>query len=665
MPTGLPGRLAVAYALMSLVMEARVARLDIEHRELVVEGKSFGSAGQYEKLSGKVHFALDPAAAMNSAIVDLALAPRNSQGEVEFTADFMLIKPYDSRRANGRLLYEVGNRGGKGLLRVFQKGAASTDPTTAADFGDGALMNQGYSLLWMGWQWDVPEGRMRMDMPIASDHGAPITGLVRGNFVPNTKSATGPLTDRGHRAYPVYDRNDPEAFMTVRDRPLDPPQRIPRGKWRFVDDATVTLDGGFEVGRIYDVVYRARDPRVLGCGLAGTRDLIGYFKYAKNALNPLSGTIHTAYGWGVSQSGRFLRHFLHDGFNQDEQGRQVFDGVIDEVGGAGRGSFNHRFGQASRDAEQFFNIHYPVDMFPFTDSEETDPETGQTGALLARAEAAHVAPKIFHILSNSEYFNRAGSLVHTDPTGTRDIEPPANVRIYTIASGPHFFGPFPPVPTEGLAAPLSPLDRGPVVRALLHALDAWVVDHTAPLPSSYPRISDGTLTLPSKAGWPKIPGVHLPPPALITYRLDFGPDFQKKGIVSFEPPKIGKPFVALVPAVDEDGNARAGIRMPLVQVPIATYSGWNFRTPEIGSPDQLNGEAGSFYPFARTEAIRAATGDSRRSIEERYRSREQYVAKVMAAARDLVAARLWLAEDLPGLTDDALAQYDWAASKTR
>jgi hypothetical protein len=301
-------------------------------------------------------------------------------------------------------------------------------------------------------------------------------------------------------------------------------------------------------------------------------------------------------------------------------------------------------------------------MFPFTDGPETDPETGATGSLLARAEADHVAPKIFHILSNSEYFNRAGSLLHTDPAGTRDIDPPANARIYTIAAGPHYFGPFPPAPVEGLAAPLNTLDRGPVVRALLQALDAWVVDGVEPPANRYPRISDGTLTRTAEAGWPKIPGVHLPPPALITYRLDFGPEFHSKGLVTFEPPHIGKPFAALVPAVDADGNARAGVRMPLVEVPIATYSGWNFRTPQIGSPDQLNGEAGSIFPFASTRAKRASTNDPRLSIEERYTSREQYLGKVMKAARELIEARLWLAADLPDLIDQALIQYDWAVA---
>ena len=655
-------RLSYLIAFLPAVAEARVVQIRIDHRDAVLRGKSFGAAGAYEKLAGTIEFALDPSAPQNAGIVDLALASRNSRGEVEFSADFYLLKPVDMSHANGRLLYEVGNRGSKSALRTFQKSGPSQDPTTADDFGDGLLMRQGYSLLWMGWQWDVPDGRMHMNMPIASDHGAPITGLVRGNFVLDARSATALLADRGHKSYPLANANDPEAFMTVRDTTIESPRHIPREKWRFVDDSTVALEGGFEPGRIYDVVYRARDPRVLGTGLAGTRDLISFLKYSETG-NPLRG-IQVAYGWGVSQSGRFLRHFLYEGFNEDEQGRQVFDGIIDEVGGAGRGSFNHRFGQASRDANEFNNFLYPVDMFPFTDGPETDPVTRQTDALLARAEARHVAPKIFHILSNSEYFNRGGSLVHTDPAGQHDLDPPAGTRIYVIASGPHFFGPFPTVQTANLSAPLNPINRNLVVRALLEALDAWVTDGIEPPPSQFPRISDGTLTTREKAGWPKIPGVLFPPPTYVTYRLDFGPKW-REGIVDFEPPHIGKPFVSLVPAVDENGNARAGIRLPCVDVPIATYSGWNYRAAGTGATNQFAGEAGSFFPFARTRAERDATGDSRLSIEERYTSRDQYVGKVAIVARKLVENRYLLGEDIPDVIDFAVAQYDWAVKRNR
>jgi sugar lactone lactonase YvrE len=628
----------------------------VERREPVLSGKPFGSAGPYEKLIGKVEFALDPSTPANSKIVDLSLAPRSARGDVEFTADFYLLKPVDPSRGNGRLFYEVGNRGNKSILRTFQKAQASRDPSTAAEFGDGRLMTQGYALLWMGWQWDVPEGMMRMDMPIATDHGKPITGLVRGNFIPNTRSPIQPLADRGHRTYPVDNPASAEHVMTVRDRPPDPPQRIPREKWRFMNDSSVSLDGGFELGRIYDVVYRARDPRVVGCGLAGTRDLVSFLKYVRTEANPLRG-IQFAYGWGVSQSGRLLRHFLYEGFNADEQGRMVFDGVIDEVGGAGRGSFNHRFAQASRDAEEFFNIFYPVDMFPFTDGPETDPVTGETAALLARAEARHVSPKIFHVLSNSEYFNRGGSLIHTDPTGQRDMEAPRNTRIYAVASGPHFSGVWPPAPADGTAAPLNPLDRSPIVRALLEALDRWVANGTEPPPSRYPKISDGTLTAPSAAGWPRIPGVRFPPPILITYRLDFGPEWSR-GIVDFEPPHVGKPYAGLVPAVDRDGNARAGIRLPAVAVPLATYTGWNYRAPGIGAPDQFLGEAGSIFPFAPTVSQRS-NGDSRLSIAERYAGRAEYLGRIATAARQLIADKFLLAEDLEDLIAQAATQYDW------
>src|SRR5882762_2407876 len=401
--------------------DARVVRLRIERREVVLNGRPFGAAGPYEKLVGKVDFGLDPTLPRNAGIVDLNLAPRNARGEVEASADFYLLKPIDPRKGNGRLFYEVGNRGGKAMLSTFQKAAGSADPTTDAQFGDGALMRQGFTLLWMGWQWDVPErpGTMRMEMPVATESGRRITGLVRGNFILNERANTASVADRNHKAYPVLDPNGAENVMTVRDEPAAKGQIVPRSRWRFVDQGTVTLDGGFEPGRIYDVVYRTADPRVVGLGLSGTRDFVSFVKYDTSGQNPARG-VTLAIGWGVSQSGRFLRHFLYQGFNEDEQGRRVFDGVFDQVGGAGRGSFNHRFGQASRDALQFFNILFPVDLFPFTDGPSTDPESGSTDSLLARAEKTNTVPKVFHLLTNSEYFNRAGSLVHTDATGTKD-----------------------------------------------------------------------------------------------------------------------------------------------------------------------------------------------------------------------------------------------------
>ncbi|MGE0816015.1 MAG: alpha/beta hydrolase domain-containing protein [Vicinamibacterales bacterium] len=643
--------------------EAGVTRLEVTRREPVLGGRPFGAAGPYEKVVGTVHFAVDPKAPRNQGIVDLSLAPRNAAGLVEFSADFYLLKPVDPAHGNGRLFYEAGNRGTKRILPVFQDAANSADPTTPGDFGNGALMAQGFTLLWMGWQWDVPEGRMRMDIPIATEGGQPITGLVRGNFIPGANATTARVADRGHQAYPVVGPGSADHVLYVRTLPTDPPAVVPRARWRFTDAETIAIDGGFEAGRIYDVVYRARDPRVVGLGLAGTRDLVSFFKHATAAQgNPSPGLRH-AIGWGVSQTGRFLRHFVYQGFNEDEQGRIVFDGVFDQVGGAGRGSFNHRFGQQSRDQLQHFNIQYPVDMFPFTDEEQTDPVTGERDGLLARARRTSTVPKFFHLLTNSEYFNRAGSLVHTDPAGTRDIEPPPTSRIYMVSSAPHIVGPFPPAqytdPDFVGQADMNPLVYTPVIRALFRALDQWVVDGVDPPPSRYPRLADATLVAPSAGAWPTIPGVTIPPAPMTTYRLDFGPEWAQ-GRVRFEPPKVGAPFTSLVPAVDDAGNDRAGIRMPEIAVPLAQHTGWNYRRPEIGAPDRLASEIGGYRPLPRTAEDRARTRDSRRSIAERYANKDEYLGRIAAAAVALVRERYLLADDVPDVIGRAAAHYDWA-----
>jgi hypothetical protein len=646
--------------------EGRLVRLEIERREVVLNGQPFGLAGPYEKLVGTAYFALDPNVRQNEIIVDLQLAPRNTLGEVEFSADFYLLKPVDPSRGNGRIFYEAGNRGSKRILQTFQQASDSVDPTTGEEFGDGSLMERGFSLLWMGWQWDVPEGRMRMSMPIATNAGSPITGLVRGNFV-GPVGSTALLADRGHRAYPVVQPESNEHIMLVKTLPTDQPQVVPRDRWRFTEPGTVELDGGFEAGRIYDVIYLSEGPRVVGVGLAGMRDIVSFFKYDESAANPLPGIEH-ALGWGVSQTGRFLRHFVYQGFNEDEAGRQVFGGVFDQVGGAGRGSFNHRFGQASRDALQHFNFLFPVDMFPFADATLTDPVTGETDGLLRRAEASGTVPKIFHLLTNSEYFNRAGSLVHTDLTGTTDVEPPETSRIYTIASAPHIVGAFPPAPNPSPVflgqASLNTLVYTPIIRALFNALDAWVVDNREPPASRHPRLADGTLTSPAEAGWPNLPGVMLPQTPLTALRLDFGPDWQR-GIVANEPPLIGEPFVQRVPAVDANGNDRAGIRLPEIEVPLATQTGWNYRHPSIGASDRLSGEIGSYFRFPRTRVERARTDDSRLSIEERYRDADDYLNQIELVALNLIEERYLLLSDLPAVIQRAADHYEWATRDQR
>jgi hypothetical protein len=649
--------------------EARVVRVSIERREPVLAGRPFGLAGAYETLVGTVEFALDPSLPPNQAIVDLALAPRNAQGEVVFSADLYVLKPKDLARGNGRVYYEVPNRGGKGILRRLQYARSSLDPREEADFGDGWLMEQGFSLVWMGWQWDVPEqpGLLRLRAPIATASGRPITGLVRSVVLVDEPKPVAPLGDRGHAAYPPVDPDGPDSRLFVRDQRLDPPRLLPRRSWRFEGATGVALDGGFEPGRLYEVVYKSRDPRVMGCGFAATRDLISFFKNEAGLANPLAGTT-LAYAHGISQSGRFLRHLLYQGFNQDEQGRRVFDGVIAEVAGAGRGSFNHRFAQASRDGYQHWNIHYPTDVFPFTDLPARDPETGVTAGLLDRASASDSLPKLFHVMTAFEYWSRAGSLVHTDPAAARDEALPETSRVYFIASAQHGPGSLPPV-EAGTAAnggtyPTNPNDFRPLLRALVRALDLWVARGVPPPASRHPRIADGTLVTPERAGWPSLPGVRLPLVRNEPARMDYGPEWAK-GIVTLEPPRLGRVYPALVPAVDADGNDRGGIRLPEIAVPLATQTGWNPRHPRTGAPDALAGVVGSYLPLARTKAAREASGDSRLSLEERYPDRASYLGRIAESALALTRERLLLPQDVAFVLERAAAHWDRRAEGGR
>jgi hypothetical protein len=658
-----PVLFAALALLPSLPAEARVVRLTIERREPVLAGTPFGLAGPYERLTGTVTFALDPSLRHNRAVVDLDLAPRDAHGEVVFTADVVLLKPVDVRRGNGRLYYEVPNRGGQGILRRLQYATAAPAAGDPAGFGDGWLLRQGFAIAWMGWQWDVPDepGRLRLRAPVATNRGRPIEGLVRAVVVTDERRADAPLGDQGHQAYPPSDPDGPDSRLFVRDRASNAPRELPRASWRFVPGGRVALDGGFLPGRIHEVVYRARDPRVAGVSLAATRDLVSFLKNEAGEANPLAGT-RLAIGHGISQSGRFLRHFLHQGWNEDEQGRRVFDGLFVEVAGGGRGSFNHRFAQASRDGHQHWNVHYPTDVFPFADLPEKDPDTGATEGLLDRATSTGTVPKLFHVVTSYEYWNRAASLMHTDASGARDAALADTSRVYLIASAQHGPRPLPPEPAGAPGSArlhtTNPLDFRPAVRALVLALDRWVAEGVLPPPSALPRIADGTLVAPERTGWPALPGVRVPLVRNEPFRLDAGPQ-AARGILTIEPPRLGPVFPALVPAVDADGNDRAGIRLPEIAAPLATQTGWNWRQPSAGAPDALAPYVGSYFPFAPRKAERDAAHDPRLSVEERYRSREEYLGRVAAAALGLVRERFLLPEDVPVVVERAAAHWDW------
>jgi hypothetical protein len=639
--------------LTPLLLPAALVRIEVSERSPILNGKSFGSAGAYERIIGKAHFAVDPMAAANRDIVNLRLAPRNDKGQVEFYADFVIFAPADPKKSNGTVLFEVSNRGRKGLLHVFSQGRGSNDPRTAEEFGDALLLEQGFMLAWLGWQFDVPREPplMSVTVPVAKNpDGSPIQGVVRSDFVPDQAITSFSLGDRLFFPYRVVDPNDPSATLTERSLANGPRRVIPRNEWSFTEDrGAVQKRSGFESGKIYEVVYRSQDPPVVGLGMAGIRDFISALKAgsAPAPLGALAPAARRSLAFGSSQSGRFLRTFLYQGFNRDEQGRRVFDGVWASVAGAGRGNFNHQFAQPSRDARPFFNFYYATDIFPFTDLKQSDPVTGLEGGILVRAQQDKVVPKIFYTNSSYEYYGRAASLMHTALDGSADSPMAPNTRLYVMAGGNHGPGSVPPSRSSNTRYLNNGNDYEWVMRGLLIAMQRWLADEVAPPPSVYPRVDRKELATIDKIRFPKLPGVVAPKRVHDVYRLDFGPEFRSRGIVTIEPPKMGPPFTILLPQVDADGNDIGGLKTPQVAVPLAAHTGWNLRNPAIGAPEELFSMVGSYFPFPK------------QVITERYGDRAAYLAKVRAAAQNLVDGRYLLARDLPIIEKISSKEWDF------
>jgi Alpha/beta hydrolase domain len=665
-------------------VSAEVVRIEIQSRTDVLSGKSFGDAGAYEKLVGKVYFEIDPANSANTIITDIANAPRNARGRVEFSSDFFLIKPKQIERGNGTVLYEVSNRGGKGMLGFYQQASGNLNPASEADFGDGFLMNRGFTLLWLGWQFDVPkrDGLVRVYPPVATANGKPIVGIVRSEVIVARKAFDASLADREHIAYAVADPNDPTNSLTVRDTIEGPRRLIPRTEWEFArfmsapsgtavgggaavpDPTRVYLKSGFEPGKIYEVVYRSQNPPVVGVGPAAVRDTIAMLKYGSaDAWSIPSGAIKRAVAFGVSQSGRFLRTYLYYGFNEDEGHRKAFDGIMAHVAGAGRGSFNLRFAQPSRDGHPFLNKFYPTDIFPFTDAVETDPETGAKDGLLLRVKPEFM-PKVFYTNSSYEYYGRAASLIHTTIDGRGDAPLVSNTRVYMFAGGQHGPGPFPPRRSIGQQLN-NPNDYRWIMRSLVVSMDKWIKDGTEPPASRYPLVADKTLVKLEELRFPSLPGVQKPKELHKAYRASYGADFATKGIITLDPPEVNGEFPLLVPQVDRDGNELAGLKMPEVAVPLATYTGWNLFNAESGPTNLLSSMQGSYIPLARTRSERERTKDPRLSIEERYQSRDQYLSQVSTAAAQLVRGGYLLQGDVTAIVEHAGRHWDLVSSSSR
>jgi len=652
--------------LIALPLHARVIRVEIASCADVLHGKAFGDTGAYERITGRVYFSLPVANPHNLRIVDLGNALNLKNGEVEFSSDFIAVRPKNVHKGNGSVLLEVPNRGRGRILAQVDGG----DWDLANDAGDAWLLGKGFTIVSLGWQWDAEgPGALRFFAPVAKESGKTITGLLRGDLMPSQAMPEIPLGHLitgsiGGIEYPVSAPDDPRNVLTVRDSRNGRRTVIPRAEWQFAhtvegklvpSDRHIHLNGGFQPGKIYEYIYVVADPVVAGGGFAAIRDFASYVKHAPDAITPAD----RVYGEGISQNGRFLRDFLYEGFNADEEGRIALDGVLAHVAGAGRGSFNYRFAQPSRDAEPTSSIFFPTDVFPFTDQSERDPITGETGGLLDLAVTDRVVPRIFFSNTSYEYWGRAAALIHVSADGKKDAPISDSVRIYHFTGLQHFSGPFPPEKgIEDLRGqePESPLPVKYFWRAMISNMDAWVRSGTPPPASSYPKIADGTLVPLRKYALPAIPGVIQPHEANEVYRLDFGPNW-RKGIFSIQPPKVGQPFPVLVPQVDPDGNERDGVRLPEITVPLATYTGWNLRDPAIGAPDQRVAFEASYLPFPRTADERQRTGDPRKSIAERYSDREDYAHRYMSAVDDLIRQRWILQEDRVSLQH--LGEQEW------
>ncbi len=656
---------------MLFTASAEVTRIQIEQRRAFADGAHFGNTGAYEAISGRLFFAVDPENKANGRITDLDLANRNANGQVEFWADFFLLQPIDPAKGSGRLLYDVHNRGNKLALWTFNEGLRSNDPLTMEHAGNGFLFRQGYSLLWTGWNGDVAEdgtGRLLAGLPLARQKdGKPLTGRNYVEFSVDEKTYSRAFFESpwgSPKAYPSASLDNAEATLTMRPDRATAAVEVARKDWAFaefkegravVNATSLYLKTGFKPGWIYELVYTARDPRVSGLGLAGLRDAVAFFRYGGSG-NPAMGRLQQAYIFGISQSGRLGHHFFYEGLNLDEKKQKVFDGAILHVAGAGKGLFNYRFAMATVYGTYRRANLSPADFFPFAATLQTDPLSGKKGESLARLRKGVGMPKIFFVQTGTEYWSRAASLLHTDVEGEKDIKIDENVRIYSIAGAQHLGG---GKTDKGICQyPRSPLKhRGPVLRALLVAMDNWVSEGGEPPASCYPRIDDGTLVDLATFGkqFPKISGVMTPAVRYQPLQLDPGSRWHSEGIADKVPAEAGEAYRTLVPAVDVDGNELAGIRLPEVRVPLATYMGWNLRDEKYGAGGVLAGLHGGYLALP----LRRVAGDPRLPILERYPTRENYLGKYTDAVLDLQQQGYLLDEDAVRMLKQAAGQDLW------
>ena len=609
---------------------AEVVGFDIATRTDVQNGATFGDAGAYELLTGRIHFAVDPKNARNQVIADIDKAPRNAAGKVELSADLSILKPKDSAKGNGTLLLDIVNRGNKTVLTSFDRAAPN-------DVGDGMLLRRGFTVVWVGWEFDVPEraGAVRIDVPAA----AGVKGRVRATATPTGSAPTITFTDLIR--YAPADAAAASATLSVRDGALGKPAAFKRAEFKL-DGNDVSLEGGFQAGRTYELEYEAANPPVAGLGFAAVRDTAAWIKYAPDA----PAKAQRALAFGSSQSGRFLRTFLYYGLNGDEQSRQVFDGVMAHIAGASRLDLNRRWSTPTNLGQ------FDATSFPFADVALRDPVTGAEEGALDNPRARDFKPKVFYTNTGVEYWGgaRSAALIYTTPDGAKDLVLPDNERVYFLTGSQHGPARFPPAEARLGAQRENPNDYWLAMRALLVAMDDWLRSNKAPPASRYPQLANNTLVPAAKVAFPALPGVRAP------QQLPAGPRAANPLVAKDGGAGAALPY--LVPQTDKDGIELAGVRLPDIEVPLATYTGWNFRNPAVGGEDTLYPLLGSYVPFPPTAEARTTVKDPRAAIAERYASKQAYLDKIRAAADKLVADRFLLAADLPAVLDRAGRHWD-------
>jgi hypothetical protein len=645
---------------------AEVKQIVIASREPWLNGKPMGPAGAYEKLQGRVVYAINPNDAANARVADVGLAPRNADGMVEFSSDFVVLRPVDPKKARPSVFLEILNRGRTQANGSFfsTAGSFSVESLEGVRLSDAFLFEQGFTVAWVGWQFDLPAGFIRLAAPVAA-----VSSIVREEILLTGRRAISVYPLSG--SYCAANAVQANATLTMKERFNDTGTILPRDSWSFAheedskavpDACAVRLPEGFKPGRLYEAVYTGAHPPVAGLGLSAIRDFVSYLKYGgvDSPLREHPETEKIVLGYGYSQSARFLRQYLYQGFNADERGRQTFDAMFIASAGAGRGSFNHRYAAPGQAGNSVLSDLQPVDLFPFSDGDELDPVTGKRDGLLREARRSKTLPKIFYTYSSTEFWARVGSLAYTDVNGARELPLDKNARLYFFPGTPHSHAPFPfvsHIAGKSFAFPANFASSGWSFRALLLNLEAWTAKGEPPPPSAYPHLGR-ELVRRENVKFPDVPGMNFPASMPQNWRMDYGPDFLSKGVITIEPPKLGPAYTVLVPQVDADGNDLGGIALPFLAVPLGTYTGWNYELPRLESLDYLAGLFGSFQPFPLTKEERLAARDPRTSIEERYKGREDYLARIHAAALKLVERKLLLSDDVSGVEKESAVYWD-------